>query len=254
MTRQKRGFLLFICSLFPGAGEMYMGFFKQGISIMLVFWGTIAVAGYAGIEFLIMFLPILWFYSFFNVHNLKSLSEEDFYAVEDTYILHLDQFISNTDYFTKKYTKLVAAVLIFFGVSILWDNLGNGLFWLLPSAITNALSSIFYRIPSIIIGIAIIAAGVHLLKTKKEELDNQETYQNSQKEEEHYWEPYRPYQQTRDTEPQAADTPKAAVTLEPVTAEASVQKELEASAASEITPEAENSSSQEASSDTKNMP
>lgn len=34
MPKQKRGFLLFICSLIPGAGEMYLGFFKQGISIM----------------------------------------------------------------------------------------------------------------------------------------------------------------------------------------------------------------------------
>ena len=35
MTKQKKGLLLFLCSLVPGAGEMYMGFFKQGISIML---------------------------------------------------------------------------------------------------------------------------------------------------------------------------------------------------------------------------
>ena len=41
MTKQKKGLLLFICSLIPGAGEMYMGFFKQGISIMLMFWGTV---------------------------------------------------------------------------------------------------------------------------------------------------------------------------------------------------------------------
>mgnify|MGYP000143409302 FL=1 len=38
MQKQKRGFLLFISSLIPGAGEMYMGFFKQGISIMTLFW------------------------------------------------------------------------------------------------------------------------------------------------------------------------------------------------------------------------
>ena len=44
MQKQKRGFWLFIFSLIPGAGEMYMGFKKQGISIMLLFWGTIALA------------------------------------------------------------------------------------------------------------------------------------------------------------------------------------------------------------------
>ena len=93
MTKQKHGFLLFLASLIPGAGEMYMGFRKQGVSIMLLFWGVLAFGSITGIGWLIFFLPILWLYSFFNVHNLKSLSEDDFYSVEDTYILHLDQFI-----------------------------------------------------------------------------------------------------------------------------------------------------------------
>lgn len=42
MKKQKHGFWVFIFSLIPGAGEMYMGFKKQGISIMLLFWGAIA--------------------------------------------------------------------------------------------------------------------------------------------------------------------------------------------------------------------
>ena len=41
MQKQKRGFWLFIFSLIPGAGEMYMGFKKQGISIMFLFWGVL---------------------------------------------------------------------------------------------------------------------------------------------------------------------------------------------------------------------
>ena len=35
MKKQKHGFWVFIFSLIPGAGEMYMGFKKQGISIVL---------------------------------------------------------------------------------------------------------------------------------------------------------------------------------------------------------------------------
>ena len=88
MKKQKHGFWVFIFSLIPGAGEMYMGFKKQGLSIMLLFWGAIALASITGLGWLAMFLPVIWFYSFFNVHNLKSLSEEEFYSVEDNYILH----------------------------------------------------------------------------------------------------------------------------------------------------------------------
>ena len=118
MTKQKKGLLLFLCSLVPGAGEMYMGFFKQGISIMLIFWGTFGLATLSSLSFIVMFLPIMWCYSFFHVHNLKSMSEDDFYAVEDSYLLHLDQFIGNADHFVKKYRKLIAVFLIIFGVSI----------------------------------------------------------------------------------------------------------------------------------------
>ena len=49
MQKQKRGFWLFIFSLIPGAGEMYMGFKKQGISIMLLFWGVFAVGSCTGL-------------------------------------------------------------------------------------------------------------------------------------------------------------------------------------------------------------
>ena len=140
-----------------------------------------------------MFLPILWAYSFFNVHNLKSLSEEDFYSVEDAYILHMDQFIDNTDHFVRKYKKIIAILLIIFGVSILWDNVTDLIRWILPEYVVSFFSHIFYTLPSIIIAIVIIAGGVHLLKSKKLELDHED---ETAKAEEHYWEPYRPYQQT----------------------------------------------------------
>ena len=55
MQKQKKGFLLFISSLIPGAGEMYMGFFKQGISIMTLFWAIIAIAGGLNISSLVIF-------------------------------------------------------------------------------------------------------------------------------------------------------------------------------------------------------
>lgn len=217
MTKQKKGFLLFICSLIPGAGELYMGFRKQGLSIMLLFWGCIFFSGYSGIGFFVMFLPILWAYSFFNVHNLKSLSEEDFYSIEDAYILHMDQFIDNTDHFVRKYKKIIAILLIIFGVSILWDNVTDLIRWILPEYVVSFFSHIFYTLPSIIIAIVIIAGGIHLLKTKKLELDDEsEKSAAEKKEEEHYWEPYRPYQQTVTPETNVT-VPEPEVAAEPET-------------------------------------
>ena len=69
MTRKKGGFFTFICSLLPGAGEMYMGFFKQGISIMSLFFIMIVVSSWLELGPLMFVLPVLWFYSFFHVQN-----------------------------------------------------------------------------------------------------------------------------------------------------------------------------------------
>lgn len=204
MTHQKKGFWLFLFSLIPGAGEMYMGFRKQGLSIMLIFWSVIALASGTGMGWMIMFLPILWFYSFFNVHNLKCLSEEEFYAIEDSYILHLDDFLGDTGEIMKKYRTLVALLLIVFGISILWNNFTDILFWILPSNLSRMLSSISYQLPQIIIAIAIIIAGIYILFDKKNKL----LQQTEQEEEEHYWAPYRPYQQSADPETESSDRPE----------------------------------------------
>ena len=117
MQKQKRGFWLFIFSLIPGAGEMYMGFKKQGISIMLLFWGVFAVGSCTGMDWLIFLIPIIWFYSFFNVHNLKSLSEEEFYSIEDSYVFHMDELAGDINSLISQHRKLTAILLIVFGIS-----------------------------------------------------------------------------------------------------------------------------------------
>ena len=80
MTRKKRGFWTFIFSLMPGAGEMYLGFMKRGVSTMLVFLGWLTFCGMTGFDVGVILAPVIWFYSFFTVHNLVSLPDEEFYS------------------------------------------------------------------------------------------------------------------------------------------------------------------------------
>lgn len=190
MKKQKHGFWVFIFSLIPGAGEMYMGFKKQGLSIMLLFWGSIALASITGLGWLAMFLPVIWFYSFFNVHNLKSLSEEEFYSVEDNYILHMDQFSGDMGKFLQKHQSVVAWVLILFGICILWSRFTSLLYFIVPNNMADYVYNICNSLPQIVIAAGIIAAGIYLLTQQKKELK-----QETETKDEHYWEPYRPYQQ-----------------------------------------------------------
>lgn len=189
MRKQKHGFWVFIFSLIPGAGEMYMGFKKQGISIMLLFWGSIALASITGLGWLAMFLPVIWFYSFFNVHNLKSLSEEEFYSVDDNYVLHMDQFSGNMGKFLQKHRNVTAWILILFGICILWSRFTALLYLIVPVELADYAYEICNNLPQIVIAAGIIAAGIYLLTQQKKKLEKEEN------KDEHYWEPYRPYQQ-----------------------------------------------------------
>ena len=190
MKKQKHGFWVFIFSLIPGAGEMYMGFKKQGISIMLLFWGSIALASITGLGWLAMFLPVIWFYSFFNVHNLKSLSEEEFYSVDDNYILHMDQFSGDIGKFLQKHRNTTAWILILFGICILWSRFTSLLYFIVPNNMADYVYNICNSLPQIVIAAGIIAAGIYLLTQQKKKLK-----QETETKDEHYWEPYRPYQQ-----------------------------------------------------------
>lgn len=174
MTKQKKGFWTFIFSFIPGAGEMHMGFMKQGISIMTIFWATIGLAALLNIGATLFVLPLLWFYSFFNVHNLKSLTEEEFYSIEDDYAFHLDVFIADRRSFFQKYHNIVAAVLILIGLSILWNNSYRLLADILPQYMLNVVYRVGNMVPQMVMGIAIIALGISMVKGKKKELEENE--------------------------------------------------------------------------------
>ena len=66
MTNKKNRFFTLVFSCCPGAGEMYLGLYRQGVSLMGLFFGTIALAAWLGFEELIFFIcPIVWCYIYF---------------------------------------------------------------------------------------------------------------------------------------------------------------------------------------------
>ncbi len=175
MTKQKKGFLLFVASLIPGAGELYMGFRKMGLSIMALFWGCIAMASFFSLNAIIFFLPIIWFYSFFNTHNLKTLSEEEFHSVEDKLILPVDGFVTNKEQFIKRYRNAGAILLIFIGAASLCSIGSNWLYQILDPEQYYFILSIVRQVPAIVLSVFLIVFGIHLIRGKYEELENEES-------------------------------------------------------------------------------
>ena len=110
MTKKKSSFWTFIFSLLPGAAEMYMGFMKMGVSLMGLFFGLFIVGGFFGQSIFVLADIVVWFYAFFHAHNLRAMDDEEFYALEDDYLFHLDG--SGKEFWNKmtvsRYRKLAA--------------------------------------------------------------------------------------------------------------------------------------------------
>ena len=137
MANKKNGFWTFIFSLIPGAGEMYMGFFKQGLSLMGLCAVVSIVASFLGIEELMILLPLIWFYSFFHV----------------------------------------AVVLVVVGVILLWNSMLDLFGWILPDFFREILWSLQNLLPRLAIAVLILYAGVRMLRgtpVKKEDMEDED--------------------------------------------------------------------------------
>lgn len=69
-TRRRPKLLVFLFSLIPGAGHMYLGAMTRGLQLMALFFGTLFITVTTGspVDQLwpILVAPVLWFYSFFD--------------------------------------------------------------------------------------------------------------------------------------------------------------------------------------------
>ncbi len=174
MTNKKNRLLTFFISLIPGAGEMYLGFYKMGTSIMALFWGSIVIVCDVFPPALYL-LPVIWFYSFFHTHNLNHLPDEEFYALEDDYLLHLNpQTIRR---WCLDHRKETAFLCLLCGISILWNALDQLLYRIFGQLFTwsdRIMILLNYgsdTVPKVAAAILVIWLGWYLVHTKKEGLN-----------------------------------------------------------------------------------
>lgn len=171
MKKKKSKFWLFLFSLFPGAGHMYLGLMRMGLSFMLGFMVLIAVIAVTGLEVLTVLPITLYIYSFFHANNIGSMDDAAFAALEDEYLLGFGDIDRDRFRLDRRNRNLAAAVLIILGICMLW-NVGFGMFSDYVGWDNPVIKAIYYTmrddVPRIVIAIAIIWFGVMLLRGKKE--------------------------------------------------------------------------------------
>lgn len=179
MIKKKNGFMTFICSLVPGAGEMYLGFMKEGLSIMCLTYAVFLMGMWLDASWIICSVMILWFYSLFNVHNKASLTDEEFYALEDDYLFHLDQILPEGK-LSGKQTKVFGWLLVFFGIATVWRPSIRNLLAVLRTYFSEDFANIvghyLYSIPRFVVAAILILSGIRLIWKKKTELYMEEEF------------------------------------------------------------------------------
>lgn len=171
MARQKNKIFMFLFSLIPGAGQMYMGFMKQGLSLMTIFATLCAVGIWLDIKPLLFFAPIILLYSFFDATNKNSMDPEAFKKLEDHYLWGddwMDWSESFKDSISRRDGKkamgtvmyIVAACMIWSVVKYFADIIYG------PTSLPGA---VIAKIPVAVVAIFILWAGRKLMKSASDE-------------------------------------------------------------------------------------
>lgn len=171
MKKEKSKFLTFMFSLLPGAGHMYMGFMKMGLSLMAAFFFVIFLSSWLNIGPLLFVLPLLWFYSFFDCMNKRYSTDEEFLLLEDNYLFSFDELVKIDKGVLKKHKLFTGILLLLLGGYLIWNNLIHGLSRYMSDEVFNAINDVTRVAPQILIGIAIIVVGANLIIGKKKECD-----------------------------------------------------------------------------------
>ena len=168
--KKKNKFFTFIFSMVPGAAEMYMGFLKNGLSLLLVCMVCVFLCGGFGELFLVP-LAITWIYGFFHAWNIAGLNDEDFYASRDEYIW--EEFIDPRDFSIPedKVKKVLPIALLFVGFGIVWNYVFSIVINFIPGDYWNIVYPIVKGIPGLVFAILFIILGFKLLKEKKKQID-----------------------------------------------------------------------------------
>lgn len=179
---KKNWLLTFICACFPGFGEMYLGYMKRGVSLAIIFWGVIFFSSFFQLGALIIFLPVIWAFGFFDTFNIRGLTSEQRGGFADTCLispLKIKNILSDNAFFNKiSSSKLIGFILIIIGTFSIYKLFLNTFGWAIQS-FSYTLYNLLYSVPTFIVMALIIALGIYMVGNSKKQNPPTSSSQNN---------------------------------------------------------------------------
>lgn len=167
---KKNGILTFLFAFVPGAGQMYQGYMKRGLSLITLFFLCI-MAGML-LEPLVLTALIVWMYSFFDTFNLRAQFIAGT-APADDYLVHFNTKDARLTLFFRDSHKLVGWALIALGAMVAYQNiimrvLGDVMWrWGQNNPVFRAFYLMLDELPQIVTCVALIVCGLWLVRGPK---------------------------------------------------------------------------------------
>lgn len=167
---KKNGILTFLFAFVPGAGQMYQGYMKRGLSLITLFFLCI-MAGML-LEPLVLTALIVWMYSFFDTFNLRAQFIAGT-APADDYLVHFNTKDTRLTLFFRDSHKLVGWGLIALGAMVAYQNIIMRVFgdvmwrWGQNNPVFRAIYLMLDELPQIVTCVALIVCGLWLVRGPK---------------------------------------------------------------------------------------
>ena len=167
---QKNGILTYLFAFVPGAGQMYQGYMKRGLSLITLFFLCI-MAGML-LEPLVLTALIVWMYSFFDTFNLRAQFIAGT-APADDYLVHFNTKDARLTLFFRDSHKLVGWALIALGAMVAYENVIMRVFgdvmwrWGQNNPVFRAFYLMLDELPQIVTCVALIVCGLWLVRGPK---------------------------------------------------------------------------------------
>lgn len=182
---KRNTFFTYLFSLCPGAGQMFQGYMKRGLSHILLFIIPIML-GAAFMPALMALSVVVYMYSFFDSINLRAQIVVYFNGTgkplpADDFLIHVNIDELNLNQLLHGKTKLIGWGLLLLGVSGLYKSVVEPLLIsivnLLPeSSLAWTLQHIVYSLPGIALGVLFVLVGLWLIRGGKKQDDDFNPY------------------------------------------------------------------------------
>ncbi|MBO5477918.1 MAG: hypothetical protein J6A15_09235 [Clostridia bacterium] len=164
----KKNLFFTLCfSFVPGAGQMYQGYMKRGISILILFAAFCAIFATVAMPIFAIPLPVLYIYSFFDTFNIRNTIDKE-NKQEDKYLWDTSDLEELKNSFNvPSAKKLIGILLIFVGIyMILCNILPQILYDLDLNEVARYLRDLGSYITPITIALLSIVFGLKLINKK----------------------------------------------------------------------------------------